>query len=89
MMCPDKQCARRKWHKGDLWAISLFLIGLGIVLFVATTEGEYLVWTLWLAIPMLMFSLAYLFLISALPIFLGPRSGPESETEEPGREDDK
>jgi len=57
------------------------LIGLVIVLFVLFTDGQYLVWTLWFAIPMLMFSLAYLFLVNALPIFLGPRPEEESDGE--------
>jgi len=65
------------------------LTGLVIVLFVAATEGEYVVWTLWIAVPMLMFSLAYLFLVSALPIFLGARSDSESEREQSPEKDDE
>jgi amino acid transporter len=82
-MSPDKPRIPRRWRAGDVWALAFLLLGLVIVLFVAATEGKYLVWTLWIAVPMLMFSLAYLFLVSALPIFLGPRSGAEPESEQP------
>lgn len=79
----------RKWYPGETWALLFLLLGLALVLFVAATEGEYLVWSLWIAVPMLMFSLAYLFLVSALPIFLGPRAGGESEAGPTETEDDE
>lgn len=66
-----------------LWAMGLLLVGLVIVLFVAVTEGEYGVWTLWIAIPLLMFSLAYLFLVNAVPIFLRKAEDDEPEQEQP------
>jgi len=77
----------RKWHTGDVCALAALLLGLGIVLFVAATGGTCAVWTLWIAVPLLMFSLAYLFLVSALPIFLGPRSGGTSHQEMSSEED--
>jgi len=67
--------------------LAFLLLGLVIVLFVAATGGDYITWTLWIAVPMLMFSLAYLFLVSALPIFLGPRSGDDSREERPPKTD--
>lgn len=79
----------KKWHKGDLYALAFLLLGLVMVLSVAATGLRYATWTLWIAVPMIMFSLAYIFLVSALPIFLGPRSGGEpgeGETTEEGRE---
>jgi len=79
----------RRWHTEDVAALAVLLLGLVIVLFVAATGGEYAVWTLWAAVPMIMFSLGYLFLVSALPIFLGPRSGgrpPEDSSGQEGRE---
>lgn len=78
---------RRKWHTGDVCALAALLLGLVIVLLVAATGGTYGVWTLWIAVPLLMFSLAYLFLVSALPIFLGPRSG-DASPQEMSPEDD-
>lgn len=82
-MPSDRPRPSRKWHAGELWALAFLLLGLVIVLFVAATEGEYIVWILWVAVPMLMFSLAYLFLVNAIPMFLGPLSDSESEREEP------
>lgn len=67
--------------------MAFLLLGLVIVLCVVVTGGEYVAWTLWIAVPMLMFSLAYLFLVSALPIFLGPRSGSDSGEEQPLEKD--
>ena len=71
----------KKWHKGDLYALAFLLLGLVIVLSVAATGLKYATWTLWIAVPMMMFSLAYLFIVSALPIFLGPRSGGDLKEE--------
>lgn len=81
-MPQDKSRPSKKWHAEDVWALAFLLLGLVMVLFVAATEGRFIVWILWLAVPMVMFSLAYLFLVNALPIFLGPRSGGESEGEQ-------
>lgn len=89
MMSSDGPHARRRWRKGDLWAVAFLLVGFSIALFMAATGGAYFAWILWIAVPMLMFSLAYLFLVSALPIFLGPRSGEEAEGEEPRDEPDR
>jgi len=88
-MRPGEAWFSRRWYTGDVCALAVLLLGLMIVLFVAVTGGEYAVWTLWVAVPMLMFSLGYLFLVSALPIFLGPRSGarpPAESAEQEGHE---
>jgi protein-S-isoprenylcysteine O-methyltransferase Ste14 len=77
----------RRWYTGDVVALAVFLLGLTIVLFVMATGGECAVWTLWAAVPMIMFSLGYLFLVSALPIFLGPRSGGRPPEDSSGKED--
>ena len=77
----------KKWHKGDIYAMASLLMGLAIVLFLAATGLEYATWTLWIAVPMIMFSLAYIFLVSALPIFLGPRSGGDPKEGETTEED--
>lgn len=82
-MPPRKPWFPRKWHTGDVCALAFLLIGLFIVLFVAATDGQYATWTLWFAVPMIMLSLGYLFIVSALPLWLGPRSGEDLEEEEP------
>lgn len=82
-MGAEKRRPFKKWYAGEIWALAFLLLGLVVVLFVAATEGEHIVWILWIAVPMLMFSLAYLFLVNAIPIFLGPRSGTEPESEKP------
>jgi hypothetical protein len=42
------------------------IAGILIVSFVAATEGAYGAWMLWIAVPMLMISLGYIYLINAL-----------------------
>jgi len=78
-MGPNDKEPPRRWDPWTLWALVFFLIGLAIVVFEAVTGGRYVAWALWFAVPVLMFSLAYFFLISALPIFLGPRHSEDSE----------
>ncbi len=63
--------------------MAFLLIGLAMVLFVAATDGRYVVWILWIAVPMLMFSLAYLLLVSATPILLWHVRDGDSEQEQP------
>lgn len=46
------------------------IIGIIIIIFVAATGGEYGAWLLWIAIPFLMISLAYFFIINAIRYFL-------------------
>ncbi len=67
--------------------MAFLLLGLAIVLSLVATGLDYAAWTLWIAVPMIMFSLAYLFIVSALPIFLGPRSGGDLEDEKSTEED--
>lgn len=87
-MPSDRPLFPRHWHKGDVLALVFLLAGLIIVLALVATGLEHATWTLWFAVPMMMFSLAYLFLVSALTVVLGPRSsaGPEGEKAE---EDDR
>lgn len=87
VMPSRKPWMSRRWYKGDVYALLFLLLGLVDILIVLTTEGEYATWALWIAVPMVMFSLAYIFLVSALPIFLGPRSK-DSPPEETPREED-
>ena len=67
--------------------MAFLLLGLAIVLSLVATGLDYAAWTLWIAVPMIMFSLAYLFIVSALPIFLGPRSGDDPKEGETTEED--
>ena len=53
-----------------------------IVAFVAATRGEYGAWLLWIAIPFLMISLGYLFIISALPVFFDSVADGKSESDQ-------
>lgn len=76
----------KRWRTDDLYAMAFLLLGLLIVLFVVATDLKYATWTLWIAVPMIMFSLAYIFLVSALPIFLGPRSGSDAKEGEAGED---
>lgn len=80
-MRPDKSRLSRKWSSGEIFALVFLLLGLADVLFVAATEGEYVVWTLWIAVPMILFSLLYILLVNALPIFFGQTRGDEPEEE--------
>lgn len=48
----------------------LAAIGVLMIAFVVATEGEHGAWSLWIAIPVLMASLGYLFLVNAIPVFL-------------------
>lgn len=82
-MRSDKSRPLRKWSSGEILALALLFLGLADVLFVAATEGEYAVWTLWIAVPMLMVSLLYILLVNALPIFFGHTQNDEPEEERP------
>lgn len=72
----------RKWRRGEIWALAFLFLGLVIILFVAATEGEQAVWTLWFAIPMIMFSLVYLLLVNAIPVFFGDSPDDEPKAEQ-------
>jgi hypothetical protein len=65
-MQSDKPEERRKWYARGRWAFVLAIIGILILSFVAATRGRYVAWTLWIAVPMLMMSLGYLFLVNAV-----------------------
>jgi len=80
-MRSDKSRPSREWSSGETLALVFLLLGLADVLFVAVTEGGHAVWTLWIAVPMLMFSLLYILLVNALPIFFGRTRSDEPEEE--------
>ena len=72
----------KRWYSRRRLAILLVLAGVLIVSFVAVTGGEYGAWTLWIAIPLLMVSLGYLFLINAIPVFLSYDADHQTESEQ-------
>ena len=72
----------KRWYSRGRLAIVLALVGVLIISFVALTGGEYGVWTLWIAIPLLMASLGYLFLANAIPVFLSYDADLQSKNEQ-------
>ncbi len=54
------------------------VFGALIVAFVVATQGAY-AWLLWIAVPLLMIGLGYLYIISALPIFFREDADRNSE----------
>jgi hypothetical protein len=69
-MQQDQSGQTRKWYSKGRWALVFALIGVLIIAFVAATRGEHLAWLLWIAIPLLMISLAYFYIINAIKYFL-------------------
>lgn len=59
------------------------MTGIAILAFVAATEGKYYSWLLWLAIPYLMISLGYAFLVYAVPVYLNFIEDEQPKTESP------
>ena len=74
--------AKKKWYSRGRWAIVFSLIGVLIIVFVAATGGEYGAWTMWIAVPLLMLGLGYLFVINAIPVFLSYDAAVQTESEE-------
>lgn len=65
-MQSDKPEAKRKWNVRGRRAFIPAIAGILIVSFVAATGGTYGAWMLWIAVPLLMISLGYIYLINAL-----------------------
>lgn len=65
-MQSDKPEAKRKWNVRGRWAFITAVAGIVIVSFVAATRGTYGAWMLWIAVPLLMISLGYIYVIYAL-----------------------
>jgi len=82
-MRPDKPHLSKEWRSGEILALVFLFLGLANVLFVAATNGEQAVWTLWIAVPMIMFGLLYILLVNALPLFFGQTRSDEPEEERP------
>jgi hypothetical protein len=65
-MQSDKPESKGKWNIRGRWAFIAAIAGILIVSFVAATRGAYGAWMLWIAVPLLMISLGYIYLIYAL-----------------------
>jgi len=82
LMKSDEVSKEPKWYDKHRWAISAAIVGMLMVSIVIATGGEHGAWTLWIAIPLLMFSLGYLFLVNAIPVFINLFSDDNSEQEQ-------
>ena len=60
----------------------LAFVGGAILSFVVVTRGTYGAWMMWIAVPFLMISLGYFYLVNALPVFMGESANHQSETEQ-------
>jgi nicotinamide riboside transporter PnuC len=81
-MNPDKP-AKKEWVFYGRWALIPAVVGISIVAFVIVTEGAYATWTLWIAIPMIMIGLGYIFIVNAIASLISVgQSDDQSEGEE-------
>ena len=69
-MNPDTPPRLRKWYSGGLWALVFAAVGILIIAFMIATGAKYATWLLWIAIPLLMISLGYFFVVNAIKYFL-------------------
>ena len=58
------------------------LIGVLILSYEVMTRGEHGAWMLWIAIPLLMISLGYFYVINAFPVFLDASADKPSDEEQ-------
>jgi amino acid transporter len=83
---PPGKPAKKKWVFYGRWALIPTIIGVLILTFVIFT-GERYAWTLWIALPLLMIGLGYIFVINAIASLIAiGKSGDESESEEEKRD---
>jgi len=78
--------APRRWYSRGRWAYVFVIIGVLITILVASTGGTYGAWMMWIAVPLLMVGLGYLFLINLLT-FLKDSGVYEEEEKEEGADD--
>lgn len=64
-------------------------VGVVLIVFVAASGGEYGAWTMWIALPLLMIGLGYIFVINAIPVFLSYSSDDEAQKNAPERDHEK
>lgn len=60
----------KKWIVKVRFGLVPAIVGGVIVAFVAATQGAYAPWLLWMAVPLVMIGLGYIYLVYALQIFL-------------------
>jgi len=78
--------APRRWYARGRWAYVFVIIGVLIIILVASTWGTYGAWMMWIAVPLLMVGLGYLFLINML-MFLKDSGVYEEEEKDEGADD--
>jgi len=88
-MQSDGSSTARKWYSNGRWALALAVVGILMIAIVAVTRGEHGAWTLWFAIPMLMISLGYFFVVNAVAFYWGKgayhRDEPNGDKEPPSK----
>ena len=72
----------RGWFAHGRWALVLAFVGGAILSFVVVTRGTYGAWMMWIAVPFLMISLGYFYVVNALPVFTDESANHQSETEQ-------
>lgn len=80
-MRSDQQTVKRNWYSRGRWALILVSVGVLMVAFVAATRGEHAAWILWIAVPLLMFSLGYLYIVNAVATVWGVSANRQEEVE--------
>jgi hypothetical protein len=82
-MQPTGPKTKKKWVFYGRWALIPSIIGILIVAFVIVTEGKYATWTLWIAVPLMMIGLGYIFIINAIAslIAVGRVEEPDEQQE--------
>ena len=70
-MNSNSRKAKKKWYANGRWAFVLALIGILMLAFVILTQGNRAAWIMWIALPLLMVSLGYLFLVNAVKAVWG------------------
>ena len=76
---------KKEWVFYGRWALVPTIIGIAILAFVIVTEGKYATWTMWIAVPLLMIGLGYIFIINAIASLVAiDRAGESEEQDEKG-----
>lgn len=69
-MNPEAPPRPRKWYSAGRWALVFAAVGILIIAFIIATGAEYATWLLWIAIPLMMISLGYFFVVNAIKYFI-------------------
>ncbi len=81
-MLSNPPAQKWNWLLKGLWAWVFGIAGIGIIAFVALTEGRYYSWLMWLAIPYLLISFAIALIVYALPSFVDLGENGQSEEQD-------